>query len=147
VSPVQGSLLVDCRVHAHLISQDFSGIACETCASAVCFIALQKPAVRLHFILALKVSIFDPQDSPKQVENVLRDAYVTLNDALLGDLLVLDVDLQKDRVYKLALGRLSGPAHQVIEGVEQNAGDFALPQAIVLAHSCDLVQLDLYQLD
>ena len=74
---------------------------------------------------------------------MLHDSDVVLNDALLSNLLVLDVHLQKDRADELPQLRLRRASHQVVEGVEEYGGDFALPQALVLADLRYLVQLHL----
>eukprot|EP00354_Favella_ehrenbergii_P001551 CAMPEP_0170459120 /NCGR_PEP_ID=MMETSP0123-20130129/5915_1 /TAXON_ID=182087 /ORGANISM="Favella ehrenbergii, Strain Fehren 1" /LENGTH=167 /DNA_ID=CAMNT_0010723601 /DNA_START=1081 /DNA_END=1588 /DNA_ORIENTATION=+ len=117
----------------------------QAVARAVQFFALQEPAITLDLILGL--SILDAQNDPQEVEDVLDDAHVTLYNALLRDFLVLDVNLKQHRAHKLPLLGLCGPANEVENRIEENAGNFSLPEALVLAHSRYLVHLQLYKLN
>ena len=72
---------------------------------------------------------------------MLHDPDVALDDALLRDLLVLDVHLQEDGADELPLLRLGCPSYQVEEGIEQYGGHFSLSEALVFADLRYLVQL------
>ena len=125
--------------------QQFLGLAHHASAGAVEPVALQDPAVLRVRRLVLEVEVFHPEDSLDQVEDTLGGPDVALDDALLRNLLKVDVDLQENRTDYLSLGL--GSFHDVVEGIEQEAGDLALLQALVLAHPGDQAETRVDELD
>ena len=128
-----------------MIPEDFGRVAHQVNAAAVDLVAFQQPAICLDLLCAL--SVLHPQHHLEEVKDGLSYAYIALYYALLSNLLVLNVDLKEDCADELALRRLLSSPYQMKEGIEKQAGHFALLQAFVLAHTCDLLQLHLNELD
>ena len=78
---------------------------------------------------------------------MLCNADISLYNALLGYFFVLNIDLKQDRAYKLPLRRLFSSSNEVKECIEQEACDFALPQALIFTDFGNLTQLQLDEFD
>ena len=75
----------------------------------------------------------------------MRYANVTLDEALLCNLLVLYVRLQEDSAYLLTLSGLGCAPTHVEVGIEQQYCDSTLLKALILADPCDLFELHLHE--
>lgn len=98
---------------------DLTRVAHQTQPCTAQFVTFEEPAISLDLFIALKLGVFYPQDGSQEVQNVLCDSHISFDNALLGDLLVLDVHLEQNCTDELSLRGLLRSAHQVKERIEQ----------------------------
>ena len=100
-----------------MIPEDFGRVAHQVHASAIDLVTFEQPAICLDLLCSL--SVLHPQHHFQEIKDGLSNPYIALYYALLGNFLVLYVDLKKDSADELALRRLFSSPYKVEEGIEQ----------------------------